>query len=123
MTISEVKRRTRLQEWFRKIEEQQISGLTVKDWCEQRGFGQGQYYYWLRMVRTETIDHYESENPGVSLVRVDPSRLPASQGKQEPGLASQTAGIVIRYGNAVVELPTGTQTAAVAELLKALSEA
>lgn len=123
MTISEVKRQTRLLEWCGRIEEQQSSGLTVKDWCEQRGLGQGQYYYWLRLVRTETIDHYKSESQGVSLVRVDPSRLSASQGKQAPGSASQTAGIVIRYGNAAVELPTGTQTAAIAELLKALSDA
>ena len=56
MTISEVKRQTRLSEWRGQIQEQQSSGLTVKDWCEQRGYGQGRFYYWLRLVRTESID-------------------------------------------------------------------
>ena len=123
MTISEVKRRTRLSEWQRRIQEQQSSGLTVKDWCEQRECGQGQFYYWLRLVRTETIDRYKSESQEVSLVRVEPSRLPASQGKLASVVGSQLPGIIIRYGSAAVELPAGTQTAAIAELLKALSEA
>ncbi|MDD3540899.1 MAG: hypothetical protein PHG57_06545 [Eubacteriales bacterium] len=122
MTISEVKRQTRLSEWRGQIQEQQSSGLTVKDWCEQRGYGQGRFYYWLRLVRTESIDRYKSEEE-VSLVRVDPSRLPASQGKLASCVGSQSPGIVIRYGNAAAELPAGTQTATIAELLKALSDA
>ena len=122
MTISEVKRQRRLWEWRGQIEEQQSSGLTVKDWCEQRGCGQGQFYYWLRLVRTETIDRYESESQAVSLVRVDPSRLAASKGKMASDVGSQIAGIVIRYGNAAVELPIGVQSAVIVELLKALSD-
>lgn len=122
MTISEVKRQARLSEWRGRIQEQQSSGLTVKDWCRQRGCGEGQFYYWLRLVRTETIDRYESESHRLSLVRVDPTRLPANQGKMPSAVASRSAGIVIRYGNAAVELPAGTQTAAIAELLKALSD-
>ena len=123
MTISEVKRQARLSGWRGQILEQQRSGLTVKDWCEQRGCGQGQFYYWLRLVRTESIDRYESESREVSLVKIDPSRLPAGQEELASGVGSQPGGIVIRYGNAAVELPAGMQTAAIAELLKALSNA
>lgn len=122
MTISEVKRQARLSEWHRRIQEQQSSGQTVKDWCGQQGCGEGQYYYWLRLVRNETINRYEAESPGQSLVRVDPHRLPTGQEKPESGVGSQTAGIVIRYGNAAVELPAGVQTSTIAELLKALRE-
>ena len=122
MTISEVKRQARLSEWRGRIQEQQSSGLTVKDWCGQQGCGEGQFYYWLRLVRTETIDRYESESQGLSLVRVDPARLPANQGEMPSAVASEPPRIVIRYGNAAVELPAGMQTAVIAELLKALSD-
>ncbi len=122
MTISEVKRQARLSEWRGRIQEQQSSGLTVKDWCGQQGCGEGQFYYWLRLVRNETINRYESESQGLSLVRVDPAQLPASQGELPSAVAGQPAGIVIRYGDAAVELPGGMQAAAIAELLKALSD-
>ena len=72
-------------------------------------------------MRTESIDRYESESREVSLVKVEPSRLPANQEELANGVGSQPSGIVIRCGNAAVEMLAGMQMAAIAELLKALS--
>ena len=122
MTIPEAKRQARLEEWHGRIEEQQRSGLTVKDWCEQSGCGEGQFYYWLKLVRMETINRYETGSQGLTLVRVEPTQLRSGTRESVSTAASQALGIVIRYGRATVEMPAGTQCGAIAELVKALGD-
>ena len=43
------------EEWRVKIREHRESGLTVKQWCEENSIKPSQYYYWLRVIRQESL--------------------------------------------------------------------
>lgn len=60
--IVKVKKKVRLQEWKQQIEEQKMSGLSVQEWCEQKGINPKTYYYHLRKVREEILRSDKSEN-------------------------------------------------------------
>ena len=50
-----VKKKVRLQEWERQIEEQKTSGLSVQEWCRQNGIAAKTFYYHLRKVREDFL--------------------------------------------------------------------
>ena len=41
--------------WAKYIKEKNDSGLTVKEWCSRNGIPSSKYYYWLRVVREESL--------------------------------------------------------------------
>lgn len=122
MTISQAKRQARIAEWVEKIRDQQISGITIRAWCAAQGFGEGQFYYWLKRVRELAIEHCKEQMPQTAaLIKVEPERLPSVVPTLPMALATPQTGIVIGYGSTTVALPQGMPIAAVTELLKALN--
>ncbi len=53
--ITTVKHEVRLREWTAQIEAQQASGMTVQEWCAEKGINPKTYYYHLRKVREQCI--------------------------------------------------------------------
>ena len=51
MKPSEVKQEYQLQLWSSMIQERQASGLSIKNWCAERGLSENTYYYRLRKLR------------------------------------------------------------------------
>jgi hypothetical protein len=121
MTVSEAKRQTRLAEWRKNIREQQNSGLSIKGWCARNGLSEPRYYYWLKLVREETISTVLQNHAEAALVRIEPDRMPVSPAIMPTATPSSHPGIVVRYGGAAIEFPVGTQAAEIAPLLKALN--
>lgn len=115
MTILEMKRETRLAIWQQHIQDQRSSGLTVRAWCEQNGCSEKSYYYWLRLVRERMLEQVADS----TLVQVNPEEL-VSASIAEAG-SSISGSVVIRFGNACIELPEHTDTEAIASLVKALN--
>ena len=60
--MAPVKKKIRLQEWERQIEEQKTSGLSVQEWCRQNGIAAKTYYYHLRKVREDFLKSGKSES-------------------------------------------------------------
>ena len=52
MTSAELKHRAELQEWAAQIQECRSSGLSVSEWCQQRGVTTTTYYRWERELLT-----------------------------------------------------------------------
>lgn len=48
MTSTELKHQARLQEWAAEIQDCRSSGLSVRQWCRQRGTTATTYYRWER---------------------------------------------------------------------------
>ena len=116
MTILEAKRETRLAVWQQHIQDQRSSGLTVRAWCAQNGCSEKSYYYWLRLVREQMLERVE----GSTLVQVRPEELvSANRSGTDNGISGS---VVIRFGNACIELPEHTGTEAIASLVKALNQ-
>ena len=92
----------RAQEWAMLIQECSASGLTKREFCQQRGISEKSFYYWLRKLRTQMA---ESGTP-----RLVPLEL-----------VSATEDILqIQYRGAELKLPSGVDMDAVAALLRSV---
>ena len=116
MTISEVKRMARVSEWKGLIQEQKESGMTIRAWCEQNGFRENTYYYWLKIIRAKAIEQVETN---AALLRIEPNELP--EGKGEP--QTKTERIMVRINDAVIEFPLEIPVEQIAAFIRALNHA
>ena len=92
----------RAQNWAMLIQECNNSGLTKREFCQQRGISEKSFYYWLRKLRS-----HMAEVSGPQLVQLDP--VPMQQDMLE-----------IQYRGAELKLPTGVDIDAVSALLRAI---
>ena len=51
MDIQKVTSEYRLSRWMQVIQEQQCSGQSIKDFCQEKGIGRHAYFYWQRKLR------------------------------------------------------------------------
>ena len=54
--IAEIKESVQLSTWQREIEERQVSGMSVDEWCNRLGISRNTYYYRLRRVREQLCE-------------------------------------------------------------------
>lgn len=89
----------RAQTWAMLIQECNNSGLTKREFCQQRGISEKSFYYWLRKLRS-----HMAETAGPQLVQIDhPVHV-------------QNNMLQIQYRGAELKLPAGVDIDAVAAL-------
>ena len=117
MGVQAMKHAALLQEWSSKIAECRSSGMTVKTWCAEQGIPIKTYYYWEKRFVTEATQQLSLPAPTQAgmLMRVNPDTLPNGD------VNAIGAGISIRHGESVINLPAGSSAETVAELVKALN--
>ena len=92
----------RAQTWATLIQECSNSGLTKREFCQQRGISEKSFYYWLRKLRSQM-----AEASGPKLVQLDP-----------PVVSNDM--LQIQYRGAELKLPVGVDMDAVAAILRSL---
>ena len=92
----------RTQEWAMLIQECNASGLTKREFCQQRGISEKSFYYWLRKLRTQMVGSVAPQ-----LVQLEP--VPAMDDTLQ-----------IQYRGAELKLPAGVDIDAVAALLRSI---
>lgn len=130
-----VKRKYKLTEWTRLIQECASSGKTIKEWCEENRISKRMYYYWQRRVREEVVSSIVLSNapvPGIAPANADPSapvmfrsdvgafaKIPLS----EP-LQAETCAIVmsVNIGDAECEIYEGADIDIVERVLLTLGK-
>ena len=100
--ILAVRNEYRAQTWAMLIQECNNSGLTKREFCEQRGISEKSFYYWLRKLRRQM-----AEAAGPQLVPLDPVAVPEDM-------------LQIQYRGAELKLPSGVDIDAVAALLRSI---
>ena len=55
-TITTVKHQMKLREWTEQIEARRASGMTVQNWCAEKGMSVKTYYYHLRKVHEQCME-------------------------------------------------------------------
>ena len=103
-SVLAVRKECRLQEWAQIQRRCKESGLSNREFCLKNGISEKTYYYRLRKLREAAA----SSQP--QLVALNEAR------KIKDDI------IHIRYGDAVIDLPGRTDTAAIAALLEALQK-
>ena len=92
----------RAQEWAMLIQECSASGLTKREFCQQRGISEKSFYYWLRKLRTQMV---ESATPQLVPLEL----VPAAEDI-----------LHIQYRGAELKLPAGVDIDAVVALLRSI---
>ena len=92
----------RAQTWAMLIQECNSSGLTKREFCQQRGISEKSFYYWLRKLRS-----HMAEAAGPQLVQLEPVSVPEDM-------------LQIQYRGAELKLPSSVDIDAVAALLRSI---
>ena len=70
MTSNELKHEAKKQEWSMSIQECRGSGLSVSEWCQQRGVTTTTYYRWERELLTAADQAPCSAVPAVTFAEL-----------------------------------------------------
>ena len=92
----------RAQTWAMLIQECNNSGLTKREFCQQRGISEKSFYYWLRKLRSQM-----AVAAGPQLVPLDSAPVVEDM-------------LQIQYRGAELKLPSGVDMDAVAALLHSI---
>ena len=84
------------------IQECNASGLTKREFCQQRGISEKSFYYWLRKLRTQMVGS------------VAPQLVPLEK------VSTVEDTLQIQYRGAEQKLPSGVDIDAVAALLRSV---
>ena len=92
----------RAQTWAMLIQECNSSGLTKREFCQQRGISEKSFYYWLRKLRSQM-----AEAAGPQLVQLE-----------SPIISDDM--LQIQYRGSELKLPAGVDIDGVAALLRSI---
>ena len=59
--IARMKEQARLQQWQTEIRQRQERGISVREWCQERGLSPSAYYHRLRRVREALCREFVGE--------------------------------------------------------------
>jgi len=65
-----VRNKYRMENWSALIRECNTSGLSNREFCQQRGISEKSYYYWLRKLRNQAAD-----TEGAKLIKLEPTAI------------------------------------------------
>ena len=100
--VLEVRDAYRAETWATLIQECNNSGLTKREFCQQRGISEKSYYYWLRKLRNQAAKSAESQ-----LIKLDPAQ-------------TEEDILHIQYHGAELRLPSGVDMDVVAAVLRSI---
>lgn len=92
----------RQKQWTAIFQDCDSSGLTNREFCQQRGINEKSFYYWLRKLRTQL-----AEKAAPQLVQLESPRKAEDEFR-------------IQYRGAELRLPVGVDMDAVATLLRSI---
>ena len=127
MKTQELKRKLQYQKWAAQIKEREESGLSVKEWCAEKGINTKTYYNRVRIVREETLDALGSRST-TQLAQIAGNAVAPVQIQAEPPVFAkvpilQTKGpaITVWIGGNAVDIQNGAEDALVEQALRVVS--
>lgn len=75
MTSNELKHHAKIEEWGLAIQDCRSSGLSVREWCRQRGVTPTTYYRWEREVLSGIRRKDGAERCGTAFVELSPPQM------------------------------------------------
>ena len=96
MDIQKVTAEYRRTQWMQVIQERQCSGLSIKDFCQEKGISKHAYFYWQRQIRKAACMELSKrkEETAVSCVPDGWVQLPQNQAIKST-LGIEVAGCLI----------------------------
>ena len=105
-------------------------GQTAKDWMNENGISEKQYYYWLRKIRSEAYAEMKSRSlPDVPVADHDTPVVFTEISVPQESSSAENSGrefrpeAVIRIGSAAVELSNSASEELISRIIMAVSHA
>ena len=113
--ITPVKTKFRMEQWIQLIQDQQVSGLSIKAWCQRTQIKETSYYYWLKRIRQQAC----SQKMATTQLELDGpvtfAKLPINLEKTNRGPA-----VVINLPTASIEVMDGAAPETIEAVLLAM---
>lgn len=113
--VTKAKVQFRREQWKKIISECQSSGMPVKTWCDQNGFSEQSYYYYLKKIREDEL----SKLP-VPIPTDNPKPAVFKKLEVQTPVPNTQAAVIIRLSGAAVEVNEGTSQQTIQAVLLAL---
>lgn len=114
--VTKVRQHFKREEWKSIISECRASGMTVSAWCKANGIVEQTYYRNLKLLREELLENLPA--PIATGICEKPTVFKKLE-VQSP-LPDTKAAVVIRLGNATVEVNQGASQQTIQAVLLAL---
>ena len=112
--VTAIKNHYRMEEWKQLILDFQSSGMKLYEWCESRNVTKDMYYYWLRKIREYACDELVTKSvPKQAVTHLKKLEVMAP-------VPDTSAAVIIRLGNATIEINEGTSQQTIQAVLLAL---
>ncbi|MDF2614082.1 MAG: Transposase [Clostridia bacterium] len=119
MSIKDSTREYRLSGGLPIIKECRNSGMSVKNWCEQNDVNEKRFYYWQRKLREAAAEALPSAAKQPTFVQV-PVPMESPSPSERPAFIPS---MVLKVGNASLELSETVPPELLASVLKVLTHA
>ena len=118
MDMRSVQHHALFDEWKERILAQRNSGQNVRQWCEKNGEKQGNYYYWLKVIRNELL--ITNNLPSVSAKTASFVELPAMSNAVRPESRDHDICAVVHLSALRLEIHNGASADTLASILNLL---
>jgi hypothetical protein len=98
-----------LEVWRRLLSTVVPGEMTVRQWCDQQGITEHQYYYWRRRIAA-AADEKTAEGRWLAVKVTEPTPAPTVPG-----------GVTVRIAGAAIELQSGFDPSMLRAVVRALS--
>ncbi|WP_202708616.1 IS66 family insertion sequence element accessory protein TnpA [Sporosalibacterium faouarense] len=117
MDMREVNHQVRIQEWRQIISECRNSGKPVREWCAENSIKASRYYYWLRVIRNESLVLMQRDS------QIAQSSFAAVMVKETEALSvkSNDTCAVVKGRNFSVEIKNGANIETLENTLRVLN--
>ena len=107
-----------VEDWKKIIIECRNSGQPVNQWCKQNNVKENRYYYWLNVIRNETMVQKQNKDTAMTIFAEIKKPEPNSQVTDKDGGVCA----VIRLSGLEVEIYNGASQSTISSIVKTLKE-
>jgi len=118
MDMRSVQHHALFNEWKERILAQRNSGQNVRQWCQENGEKQGNYYYWLKVIRNEVL--ITTNLPAASAKTAAFVELPGKSNTVRPESSNHDICAVVQLSALRLEIHNGASADTLASILALL---
>jgi len=124
--MESLKRDIQIANWKSLIQARIDSGMTIAQWCRENKLSENSYYYWLKVIRRETLAQHAANTLVSENIRTQEFvELPSAviQAAAETPIRAGIPAAVLRKGSIRIELYADTPQPLIETLIGGLAHA
>ncbi len=121
--MESLKRDIQIANWKSLIQARINSGMTIAQWCRENNLSENSYYYWLKVIRRETLAQHAANTLVPENIRTQEFVELPSAVVQAAAESTARPAAVLRKGGICIELYADTPQPLIETLIGGLAHA